>query len=56
METETEAEAEVEVEAAVVTMRTAEMVKGTAETFTNWEVGRIMGTDSEGTMFYCEDY
>jgi hypothetical protein len=29
----------------------AEMVKGVAETVANWEVGQIIGTDSEGTMF-----
>jgi hypothetical protein len=38
---------------AVVTTRTAEtaeIVKGTAETVANWEVGWIMGMDGEGTM------
>jgi hypothetical protein len=49
-ETGTEMEAEA---AAVVTMRMMEMVKtvkGAAEMVTNWEVGWIMGIDSEGTM------
>jgi hypothetical protein len=44
-----------EVEAAVAVMtRMMEMVKtvkGAAETVANWEVGWIMGTDGEGTMF-----
>jgi hypothetical protein len=43
-----------EAEAAAVTMRTvetAETVKGAAEMVAKWEVGRIMGTDSEGMMF-----
>jgi hypothetical protein len=43
---------EVEVEAvAAVMMETAKTVKGAAETGANWEVGRIMGMDGEGTMF-----
>jgi hypothetical protein len=55
METETEAEV------VAVIMRMAgmaetvkgmvETVKGTAETVVNWEVGWIMGMDSEGMMF-----
>jgi hypothetical protein len=38
--------------AAVTTrmMETAETVREAAETVANWEVGQIMGTDSEGTM------
>jgi hypothetical protein len=43
METETETEAEA---AAAVMMRTMK----TAETVVNWEVGQIIGMDSEGTM------
>jgi hypothetical protein len=44
---------EAEVAVAVMTrmMETAKTVKRAAETGTNWEVGQIMGMDSEGTMF-----
>jgi hypothetical protein len=40
--------------AAAVMMRMMEigkMVKGAAETVTNWEGGWIMGMNGEGTMF-----
>jgi hypothetical protein len=33
------------------TMGTAKTMKGAAEMVANWEVGWIMRTDSEGTMF-----
>jgi hypothetical protein len=49
MATETEAEAVVAVTMRM--METAKTVKGAAETVANWEVGRIMGTDGEGTIF-----
>jgi hypothetical protein len=48
-----EVEVEAEVAVAVMTrmVETAKTVKGAAETVANWEVGRIMGTDGEGTIF-----
>jgi hypothetical protein len=49
MAMETEAEAVVAV--TTRTMETAKTVKGVAETVANWEVGWIMRTDGEGTMF-----
>jgi hypothetical protein len=37
-------------ETAETVREVAETVREVAETVANWEVGQIMGTDSEGTM------
>jgi hypothetical protein len=50
METETETEAEAAVAVMTRTIETVKTVKGVAEMVANWEVGQIMGMDSEGMM------